>query len=102
MGHLDLRFPMFLWRLSIWTYAIECRIHSLVRLPSIFAHKYARDLHQRMNCDPRAILGVCKYASGEGSKHILIFHYFHEVRICYVFHGQSVTRIFCNKKALFS
>ena len=53
-----------------------------------------------MNCDSSAILGVCKYASGEGSGHIIIFHDFHEIRICYVFHGQSVTRIFCNQKSI--
>ena len=43
---------------------------------------------------------MCKYASGEGSKHILIFDDFLEIRISYVFNVQSVTRIFCNEKSI--
>ena len=54
-----------------------------------------------MNCESGAVLSVCKSVSGEGSKHILIFDDFLEIRISYVFNDQSVTRIFCNKKALF-
>ena len=53
-----------------------------------------------MNCESGAVLCVRKYASGDGSKHILIFHDFHEIRISYVFSVQSVTRIFCNKKTI--
>ena len=45
-------------------------------------------------------MSVCKYASGEGSKHILIFDDFLEIRISYVFSVQSVTHIFCNQKSI--
>ena len=71
-----------------------------MRLPSTFADKCARNVHQRMNCESGAVLSVCKYASGEGSKHILIFDDFLEIRISYVFSVQSVTRIFCNQKSI--
>ena len=53
-----------------------------------------------MNCESGAISGVRECASGECSKHIFIFEDFHEIRICYVFSGQSVARIFCNHKSI--
>ena len=71
-----------------------------MKLPSTFANKCARNVHQRMNCESGAVSSVCNYASGEGSKHILIFHDFHDIRINYVVNVQSVTRIFCNQKSI--
>ena len=53
-----------------------------------------------MICESGATLGVRRYASGDGSEHILMFHDFHEIRICYVFHGHSVTRMFCNTNSI--
>ena len=53
-----------------------------------------------MNCESGAILGGRERASGECSGHILIFEHFHEIRICYVFHGQSVTRVSCDQKSI--
>ena len=53
-----------------------------------------------MSCESGPVLSVCKYASGEGSKHILIFDDFLEIGISYVFSVQSVTRIFCNQKSI--
>ena len=53
-----------------------------------------------MDCESGAVSSLCNYASGEGSKHILIFDDFLEIRISYVFSVQSVTRIFCNQKSI--
>ena len=53
-----------------------------------------------MNCESGAVSGVRECASGECSKHILIFEHFRWIRICYVFHGQSATRKFCDQKSI--
>ncbi len=51
-----------------------------------------------MKCESGAMLCVRKCASGASLNHILLFVYFREIRICYIYHGQSGTRNLCNQK----
>ena len=53
--------------------------------------KSARDSHHRMNCGSGVIWVMRKCVSGEWNKHICDFVHFHEIRICYVYHGHSDT-----------
>ena len=64
------------------------------------ARKQARHAYHRMKCGPGAIWGVHNCVSGEHSEDIIIFHHFHEVGICYVFHGQNATRVLCHHKSI--
>ena len=50
------------------------------------------------NCESGVISGVRECAYGQGLKLIFIVRYFNEIRIWYVFNGQSITRIFSKKK----
>ena len=45
-------------------------------------------------------LGVHNCVSGEHSEDILIFHHFHEIGICYVFHGQNAKRVLWHHKSI--
>ena len=53
--------------------------------------KSARDSHHRMNCGSGVIWVMRKCVSGVWNKHIRDFVHFHEIRICYVYHGHSDT-----------
>ena len=43
---------------------------------------------------------MLKCGCGERLNDIFILSYFREIRICYVYNGQSDTRDFCSKKTL--
>ena len=62
--------------------------------------KFAWDHYQTMKCKCLEFWGMRKCAWGERLKHILGFAYFHEIRICYVYNGQSDTRNLCHKKCI--
>ena len=53
--------------------------------------KSARDSHHRMNCGSGVIWVMRKCVSGAWNKHICDFVNFHEIRICYVYHGHIDT-----------
>ena len=62
--------------------------------------KCTPDPHHRMKCDYGDVLGVRKCASGDSSKHILIFEQIHEFRILDVYNGQSDTRVLRDEKSM--
>ena len=79
---------------------VESRIHFSGEALKRILQNCARDSYQTMNCESGAVSGVRECASGECSKHILIFEHFRWIRICYVFHGQSATRKLCDKNSI--